>query len=252
MQNPDSQLGELAVLNELAQVGKGLLLRVRNELDEVEHTLDDGALEVVATLITQDTAQESQHTGLLAGELEAKRADSLDDRDLELVGDLRHEAGDLLHEAIDAGLVSGLEESGDGKGGDRSVAVGDEELDVGVADVNGVGLEGGEVVEDAEGGELGDGTRRRKEELEDVNSVGDLSVSHIPHVADSLGGLEVDHFTLVAEPAVKKLHHGLAQRCVLLSQLSGQPHEHDESSRALDRSRSAKLLDHLDQCHAIV
>lgn len=92
MEDANRQLGELAVLNELAKVRKSLLLRVRDELDEVEHTLHDRPLEVVSTIITEDATEECEHTSLLARELQAERPDSLDDGDLELVRNLRHEA----------------------------------------------------------------------------------------------------------------------------------------------------------------
>jgi hypothetical protein len=107
-------------------------------------------------------------------------------------------------------------------------------------------------VEDTEGSELGDGTGGGQEKLKDMDSVSDLSVSHIPHIANSLGSLEVDHLALVSEPAIKELHHWLAKGSILLSQLSGQSHQHDKGSGALDRSGSTELLNHLDQCHAIV
>jgi hypothetical protein len=109
MENANSQLGELAVLDELAQVGKGLLLRVGNKLDEVEHALDNSSLELVASLVAQDTAKESKHASLLAGELEAECSDSFDNRNLELVGDLGHEPSNLLHQSIHAGFVAGLQ-----------------------------------------------------------------------------------------------------------------------------------------------
>ena len=45
---------------------------------------------------------------MLRRELEAQRADRVDDDHLELVADLAHEARDLLHETIDGGLIAGL------------------------------------------------------------------------------------------------------------------------------------------------
>src|SRR3569833_912263 len=97
MQDADGQLGELAILDELAEVRQSVLLGVGNELDQVEHALDDGSLELVPSLIPEDAAEEGQHAGLLAGELQAERPDGLDDGDFELVRDLRHEARDLLY-----------------------------------------------------------------------------------------------------------------------------------------------------------
>lgn len=43
--------------------------------------------------------------------------------DLELVRDLGHEGGDLLHEAVDAALAARLEQGGDGQRGDAAVRV---------------------------------------------------------------------------------------------------------------------------------
>jgi hypothetical protein len=165
IQDSNGELGELAVLDELAQVREGVLLRVGHELDEVEHALHHGTLELVATLVAEDTTEELQHAGLLAGELETERADGLHDGDLELVRDLGHEAGDLLHQPVHTGLVAGLEEGGNSESGDGAVAVGDQELDIRVAHADGLRLEGGEVVQDAEGSELGDGSWRGEEQL---------------------------------------------------------------------------------------
>ena len=46
--------------------------------------------------------------------------DSLDDDDLELVGDLVHEGRDLLHQAVHRALRARLEQSRDGQRRDRS------------------------------------------------------------------------------------------------------------------------------------
>lgn len=70
MQYPDSQLCELAILNKLAQVRQSILLGVGHKLDQVKHTLHNGALELVTALVAQDPAEELQHGGLLAGKLE--------------------------------------------------------------------------------------------------------------------------------------------------------------------------------------
>jgi hypothetical protein len=252
VQNANSKLSELAILDKFAQMGKRLLLRVGDELDQIEHALNHGALKVVTTFVTQDSAKESEHAGLLAREFEAQSADGLDNRNLELISDLRHEARDLLHEAVNACFVTGLKKSCDGESGDRTVAVRDEEFDVGVADIDSVGLEGGEVVEDTEGGKLGDGAGRGQEELENVNSISDLSIGDVPHVTNSLRCLEVDHLALVSEPAIEKLHHGLAEGSVLFRELGSKSDEHDEGSRALDRTSGAELLHHLDQRHTVV
>ncbi len=60
---------------------------------------------------------------MLLGELGAEGADGLHHHDLELVRDLRDEAGDLLHESIHAGLGPRLQEGRDCQRGDRSVGI---------------------------------------------------------------------------------------------------------------------------------
>ena len=64
VQNADSKLGELAVFDELAEVCKSLLFALRDKLDEIEQSLHDTALEVVAALIAKNTRKESQHARL--------------------------------------------------------------------------------------------------------------------------------------------------------------------------------------------
>ncbi|KAI6763517.1 hypothetical protein HG531_012905 [Fusarium graminearum] len=136
MEDSDSQLSELAILDKFAKVSKRILLGVGNKLDQVKHAFHNSPLELITTLIAQDTAKEG---------------------------------------------------------------------------VDGVGLEAGEVVEDSESGKLGDGARRGQEELEDMDSLRYLSIGNISHVADGLGSLKVDHFALMSQPAIEKLHHGLPQ-----------------------------------------
>lgn len=228
MQDADREFGKFTVLNELAQVSERILLGVRHELDQIEHALHHGALELVAALVAQDAAQEGEHTSLLAGELEAQRADGFDNGNLELVRDLRHEAGNVLHKTIHAGFVAGLQESRDSKGRNGSVAVRDEELNIGVADIDGVRLKRGKVVEDAEGGELGDSARGGEEELKDVDRLRDLCVGDVSHVAYGLGGFEIDHLALMPQPAVQQLHHGFAQGRVIFGELCSQTDEENE------------------------
>lgn len=108
MENPNRQFGELAVLDELAQVSQSCLSTVLDESDHVKDGLDDGVLKVVSSLVTQNTGQEGKHDSLLGWEFEAKRADGIDDDDFEFVGDVGHEGGDLLHQSVDRSFVSSL------------------------------------------------------------------------------------------------------------------------------------------------
>ena len=189
-------------------------------------------LELVATFVAQNAAEEGQHTGLLARELEAKSPDGLDDGNLELVGNFGHEASNLLHQSIDTSLVTSLEQRRNSKRGNGAVRVGDEELNVLVARSDGDGLERSKVVEDAEGGKLGNGAGRGEEHLEDVDGLVNLLVGDVAEVADGLGSLKVDHFRLVAQPANEKLRHGLAQRSILLGELRCEPDQHDGAGRS--------------------
>lgn len=85
-----------------------------------------------------------------------------------------------------------------------------------------------------------------------MNSLGNLGIRDVSHVTDCLGGLEVDHLTLVAQPAIQELHHGLPQRRIVFSQLCSQSYEQHECGGVLDSSSGTKLLYHLDQGHSIV
>ena len=67
------------------------LLRITDELDHVKDGFDDGPLEIISSLVPQHSTQERKHDALLARELEAQGPDGIDDDDLELVRDLRHE-----------------------------------------------------------------------------------------------------------------------------------------------------------------
>lgn len=252
MKNADGKLCELAVFNEFTEMGQSLILGIGNELNKIKHALNHSALEFETTLVSEDAAEEGEHTGLLAGELEAQGADSLHNGDLELVCDFRHEGRYLLHQSINTSLVASLKQCRNSKGGDGSVGVRNEEFNIGVAGSDCCRLEGRKAVEDAESCKLGNGSRRGEEHLQDMNGLVDFGIGDISHVANSLSGFEVNHFALVSQPAVEELHHGLAQTSILLGELCGQTDEHDQRGGALDSTRGAKLLNHLDESHAIV
>lgn len=141
--------------------------RVRNELDHVEDSLDNRSLEFVSSLVAKYTGKEGEHDGLLGGEFEAECSDSVDDDDLELVRDLAHELGDLLHEAVNGSFITGLEEGRDGESCDTSVVVVDEFLHVEVASLNGVGVSLSKFGESTDGGKLKSRFGGREEELQD-------------------------------------------------------------------------------------
>jgi hypothetical protein len=74
-------------------------------------------------------------------------------------------------------------------------------------------------VKDSEGGKLGDSSGRGKEQLQNMYSLVHLGICNIPHIANSLSRLEVDHFALVSQPAIQQGHHGLSEGRILLSEL---------------------------------
>jgi len=252
MENPDSKFCEFAIFDKLAKVCEGFLLGVRYKLDKVEHALHNCPLKFVAPLIAQDPAQEREHAGLLVRELEAKGPDCLHDGNLKLIRDFGHEAGNLLHEAIHASLITGLQKGCDGKCRDGPVAVGDEQLDIWIAIADGGRLERCNIVQNPQSRKLGHGPRRCQEELEDVDGIQDLGIGNVTHVAYGLGSFEVDHLALMSEPPVEQLHHGLPKHGVLLGKLGGQPNQHDNCSRALDGAGGAECLHHLHQRHPVV
>ena len=81
--------------------------------------------------------------------------------DLKLVGDLGHEGGDLLHEALNLALRAGLEERRDGERGNRAVRIRDHILQVQVAECDSEREGHSDSVQRAHGGEPKRGLRRR-------------------------------------------------------------------------------------------
>ncbi len=71
----------------------------------------------------EHAGEEVEEDAVLLGELGAEGADGLHHHDLELVRDLRDEAGDLLHEPIHARLRPRLQEGRDRQRRDRSIGI---------------------------------------------------------------------------------------------------------------------------------
>ena len=120
-------------LNELAEVSKPRLLCLWDLPDEDEDRVNDGLLELEAAVLPQHVAEEVHEGAVLLGELQAQGADGLHHHDLELVGDVRHEGGHLLEQALHAALRACLQQRGDGQRGDAAILVRDEGLHVQVA-----------------------------------------------------------------------------------------------------------------------
>ncbi len=73
--------------------------------------------------LPEHAGEEVQEDAVLLGELGAEGADGLHHHDLELVRDLRDEAGDLLHEPVHARLRPRLQEGRDRQCRDRPVGI---------------------------------------------------------------------------------------------------------------------------------
>ena len=71
----------------------------------------------------EHSREKVEKDAVLLGELGAEGADGLHHHNLELVGDLGDEAGDLLHEPVHARLRASLQQGGDGQGGDGPVRI---------------------------------------------------------------------------------------------------------------------------------
>ncbi len=158
---------------------------------------------------------------MLARELHAERADGVNHDDLELVGDLRHEAGYLLHEAVDAALVARLEQGGDGECGYGAVLVGDKVLQVEVAGGDGSWVADGDLVEGLDGGVAQGGLRGGAEELEDADGGGELFGRGGGQGDDGGGGLVDDHVGLVAQAGLDEVEEARLRVVLLLLELVG-------------------------------
>ncbi|KAH3685415.1 hypothetical protein WICPIJ_003619 [Wickerhamomyces pijperi] len=65
VQDSHRQLGELAVLDELTKVLQGQISGLRNEVDHIEQSLNNGVLELEPTFVVENLNEESQH-GLMS------------------------------------------------------------------------------------------------------------------------------------------------------------------------------------------
>mmetsp|Transcript_80036 Transcript_80036/g.259274 ORF Transcript_80036/g.259274 Transcript_80036/m.259274 type:complete len:206 (+) Transcript_80036:1323-1940(+) len=124
----------LAVLDELAEVQQAGLLRRRHAGDDEDDGVDEVPLELRAAVLAQVRGEEAHERLVPRRELQAEALHGPDHLDLEGVADVGHEGGDLLHQALHAGLVARrLEQRGEGQGGGVAVRVREQGLDVAVA-----------------------------------------------------------------------------------------------------------------------
>ena len=235
VQDLHRQDGVLAVLYELAQVGQSVLLRLGVLLDHGDDGVGNAGLVVQAALVSQHARQEVEKDPVLLGELLAETADGLNHHDLELVRDLRDEGGNLLHQPVHAALGSGLEEGGDGQGGDGPVAVRDEVLQVQVAGCHCGRVGHGHLVEGSHGSKPQGWFRRGAEQLEDRHSWGQLFRGCLLHVDDGVSRLVDHHLRLVSQTRLDKVKIGRAGvRVLLLDHLAGDPDEKDDCVGTLE------------------
>ena len=85
-----------------------LFLASGDIFNHLEDGLHDRTLEVVPSFVTEDAGEEGEHGRMLFWEFEAKRSDSINNDDLELVADVTHESTDLFHQPVNGCLVTGL------------------------------------------------------------------------------------------------------------------------------------------------
>mmetsp|Transcript_59614 Transcript_59614/g.136745 ORF Transcript_59614/g.136745 Transcript_59614/m.136745 type:complete len:270 (+) Transcript_59614:1459-2268(+) len=124
---------ELAILDELAQVREPSLLGLADAPYDREQRVHDGLLVRKTALLAQHVREESHQQPVLLRELEAHSADGIDHNDLKIVGYLRHEGSDLLHQPLHARLGTRLEQRRDGERRNRTVRIVDQPLHVHVA-----------------------------------------------------------------------------------------------------------------------
>src|SRR5258707_15049670 len=108
MENANGELCELAILDKLAEMGKGLFLRLSDVLDHIEYSLDDSTLEIVPPFIAQNPGQKTKHRCVFFWEFEAERTDGIYDDNFEFIRNLAHEASDLLHQTVHGRFIAGL------------------------------------------------------------------------------------------------------------------------------------------------
>ena len=84
------------------------LLDVLVLLNDNDDGVHNGLLVLHTSLLSQHGREERHQDVVLTGELDTHRLDGLHHDGLELIGDLRHEAGDLFHKAFHTRLTAGL------------------------------------------------------------------------------------------------------------------------------------------------
>mmetsp|Transcript_70958 Transcript_70958/g.199011 ORF Transcript_70958/g.199011 Transcript_70958/m.199011 type:complete len:258 (-) Transcript_70958:632-1405(-) len=222
-------------------------------MHKLHDRVSDGLFELEPALLTQGRRQEAhQHTVLLRV-FEAELPDGGDYDHLELVGDLVHEAVDLLHEPVHAGLRPRLEQRGDGEGGDRAVGVGDEGLHVVVTLDDGHRVAHRDLAEAAHGRVAEGRLRRREEELEHRNGRVEIALVEIVEGADGLRCL-VDHdLAAMAQGGLQERlrHAGDRGGGIIVENLRNVADEQTHAERGA-HVRLGELGDHLGDGQPVV
>mmetsp|Transcript_28203 Transcript_28203/g.48326 ORF Transcript_28203/g.48326 Transcript_28203/m.48326 type:complete len:630 (+) Transcript_28203:255-2144(+) len=218
----DDELTELTIFDELAQMQQGSLLGLGDGPHQIHDAVHDGLLELIASLLAQESRHEADHDAVLLGVLEAQLADGLHHDNLEFVADLVHEGGDLLHQTVHTVLSAGLQQRGDGESRDGSVGVRDQQLHVIVALGRAQGMQHGHLAQRAHGSEAQGGLGRGQEQLQHRDRGVEIVALDAWQVAHSLGCLVDHHFALVAQAVLQELIgcFGVGGGHVLMEQLT--------------------------------
>jgi hypothetical protein len=77
-------------------------------INNIKHSLNNGALILIPAFVAQDIGKEVEHECLFGREFETEGADGVNDNNFEFVRNFAHETRDLLHETVDAGFGTRL------------------------------------------------------------------------------------------------------------------------------------------------
>mmetsp|Transcript_19502 Transcript_19502/g.55769 ORF Transcript_19502/g.55769 Transcript_19502/m.55769 type:complete len:338 (+) Transcript_19502:1117-2130(+) len=245
--------GELAVLDELAEVEEPGFFRVRDAVNELQDGVYHNLFEIKAAFVAQDGAEKVEQDTLLGRELDAERADSADNNNFELVCNIRDEAGDLLHELFDGVLRAGLEKGRDRQGRDTLVRVSDEGLHVLVGTGDHVRVLHSDLVEGPHCREPEARLGRAEEELQDSDSRHDILRGDLRKPAHRSRRLQDDHLALVVKARLEELVRSARVRIVhvLVQELARVPDEQANSEWRRERG-PGKLLHNAANGQAIV
>mmetsp|Transcript_1510 Transcript_1510/g.2260 ORF Transcript_1510/g.2260 Transcript_1510/m.2260 type:complete len:286 (+) Transcript_1510:1602-2459(+) len=224
-------------------------------LHNVDNGVHDGFLVRRASLVPQRKGEEGEQERVLARILDAERLDSLHNDNLELVRDVAHEGGDLLHEPLDAGFVSCLQQRCDGQGGDRAVAIHDQTLHVVVALDYFLGSTHGHFVEASHSREAKGRLNTRQKHVQHRDGRAQLRVWHDAlQLTNSPGGLVNHELALVTHAGVEVVVAG-GDNALLrggLAEEQGLRELHQEAgSQGGERDATCVLGDDLGHCELV-